>query len=409
VLFIVVLQLISMSISQEETPAIGSFAYWVLVGLAGLLPLTAASALLKTLFGRARMLLLFGLTAGAWHLMAGDMRAVLQLGLIVWVLAWISSDRGRIGEKDLVWIYIALVAIGFGVWLLTDLNKWGIVPGTTVDEYGVWRVSFFPNIANTAILSLAVVLILTRTAAAARAHPIVLGVALYFVIFSFVRTALIALVMYGAMRWWLSVRRSSRRAVFWVALLVGIGINVALASSVFVIDYAQQFPLFSRLFLRDESGLTPDEIYQQLYRPWLWWQQLTLFVTSPSLMGWGAFDFAEMQIEELNVGTTPTGNEAILTRLLATYGLPALLFMFYLIARLWHSARSGDIWACACFPSIILLMMQWGNIFHPADPNGTVFMLILVHGSKAILLPSEFVVVQHGAGRPRSAASDHQI
>ena len=102
-------------------------------------------------------------------------------------------------------------------------------------------------------------------------------------------------------------------------------------------------------------------------------------------MGWGAFDFSEMQIEELNVGTTPGGNEALITRLLANFGLPAFIFLYYLLSRLRASTRSGDIWACACFPSIFLLMMQWGNVFHPTDANGAIFWLMLIHGSNSFV------------------------
>ncbi len=381
--FVALSLLVSMSISQEQTPEIGSWSYWLLVIPAGLLPLADAGALFKTLLGRARLLLLFGVIAGAWHLLRGDTRAVLQLGLIVWVLAWVSTDRAHLKVQDLLVVYLTLVAIGVGIWMLTDLNKWGPIPGTTVDDYGVWRVSFFPNIANTAMLSLAVLLVLSRSIATVRAHALVFGIALYFLLFSFVRTTLIALAVYLVLRWWFGRRQRSARLLFWTSLLVGIGINVMIASSVVVIDYLQQFQLVSRLMLRSETGLTPEEIYQQLYRPWLWWQHLTLFATSPSLMGLGVFEFVNLQTEELNVGTTPAGNEALLTRLLASYGLPAFLFMFYLISRLRHAARQHDLWACACFPALMLLIMQWGAIFHPTDALGTIFFLMMVHGSKA--------------------------
>ena len=383
VMFVAISLLVSMSISQLEAPEVGSLSYWLLLGAAGLLPLLDIRAIVKTLTGRARSLLLFGLIAGAWHGLQGDERAVLQIGLMVWVLAWLSSDAARLSATSLVRIYGALVVIGIGVWLVTDLNNWSLVPGAASDENGVWRVSFFPNIANTAILSLAVILVLTRSPGAARAHPFVLGAALYFVIFSFVRTALIALVLYTLMRWWLGLKRRSPKTLFWSALLVAIGVNIALASSVVAINYLQDIPLFSRLLLRGETGLAPEEIFQQLYRPWLWWQHLTLFSTSPSLMGWGAFDFAEMQLEELNVGTTPGGNEALITRLMANFGLPAFILLYYLLSRLRASARGGDTWACACFPSIFLLMMQWGNVFHPTDANGAIFWLMLIHGSSA--------------------------
>ncbi|MDC8758875.1 hypothetical protein [Janthinobacterium fluminis] len=405
-LYLIISLLISMTISQEETPELGSLSYWLLVGAAGLLPFANAASVLRALLGHARPLLLFGLLGGAWHLAAGDMRAVLQLGLMVWVLAWLCCERVHVSTEDLVRLYVVLLAIGVAMWLTTDLNRWGILPATTAEEYGIWRVSFFPNIANTAILSLAMVLLLTRNAALARAHPVVLCIALYFVIFSFVRTALIALALYAAMRWWLGRRRRSAAGMCAAALLLAVGVNAALATSAYAIEYLQQFPLISRLFLRGESGLSVDEIFQQLYRPWLWWQHWNLFSTSPSLMGWGAFDFVDMQLEELNVGTTPAGNEALLTRLLATYGLPSLFFLYFLGARLHRAAKSRDLWACACFPPIILLMMQWGNIYHPTDANGSLFLLMLLHGSAAFAPARRRARRRAAAAPPRRAATD---
>jgi hypothetical protein len=93
-----------------------------------------------------------------------------------------------------------------------------------------------------------------------------------------------------------------------------------------------------------------------------------------------------MQFEELNVGTTPAGNEAQLTRLLAVYGIPGLLYSWFLIRGLHEVALKRDVWAVACYPVIILLMMQWGSIFHPSDANGAIFFLIAIHGSNAFVI-----------------------
>lgn len=376
---------VSMSITQEETPEIGSFSYWLLIVPSLLLPLTDVGAVCRALFGRARPILVFGLTAGAWHLMRGDLRAVSQLVLIVWVLGWLSCDRAQLEIRDLIVIYLGLILIGAYIWISTDINKWGMLPNTTVYDGLDWRISFFPNIANSAVLSLAMFLILTHSTTLARKHLPVLLVVAYFLFLSFVRTATIGVALYLFMRWWLERKPRSPRTAFWVALLLGIGINLMVAGSTVIISNLQQFELISRLFLRSETNLSNEEVFAQLYRPWLWMQHILLFWDSPWKMGLGAFEFFEMQIEELNVGTTPAGNEAQLTRLLATYGLPSVLYSWYLIARLREAANNRDDWAVACFPTILLLMMQWGSIFHPSDANGGIFLLIAIQGSHAFM------------------------
>lgn len=374
--------LVQLSVTQEVAPELGSLTYWLLVLPAALLPLTNISAITKTLVGRAWLLLLLMVTAGIWHLAHGDGRAVIQLGLLVWVLAWVASHPSRLAVGDLMLMYKVLIALGFIVYLMSDLNRWGPLPGLTVDEYGVWRVSFFPNIAYTGFFSLAVVLVLTKDMSTMRRHPGTLVIALYYLVFSFVRTAFIALVMYAVLRWWFQRHPTSRR-MFWTALLTAVAFNLAVAGSVFILEIIQNVPLLSRLFMRGESGLSAEEIFQQIYRPWLWWQHLQQFANSPSLMGWGAFDFNVMKSEDLVAGHEEADTVSLPTRLLAVYGLPGLLFSAFLVSELRWLAKRRDAWACACFPAIFTLMMQWGSVFHPSDAMFILFTLMITRGSRA--------------------------
>lgn len=383
--FIVLSFVVSMSITQEETPEIGSVGYWLLIAPSLLLPLTDFAATMRALVGRAKPILVFGLWAGSWQLIQGDFRAFAQLVLLVWVLGWLSSDRAKIKISDLCVIYFGLILVGAFIWIQTDINKWGLLPNMTVYDGLDWRISFFPNIANSAVLSLAMFLILTHSRDLVRKYLITLLVVGYFLFFSFVRTALIGVLLYLFMRWWLAKKPRSPRNMFWVAILLAVSINILIASSAVLISNLGDIGLVSRLFLRSETNLSSEEVFAQIYRPWLWMQHLMLFWDSPWKMGLGVFEFSEVQIEELNVGTTPAGNESQLTRLLATYGIPSALYGWYFIARLRLAANSRDDWAVACFPTFILMMMQWGNIFHPSDANGAIFMLIAIHGSQAFV------------------------
>jgi hypothetical protein len=373
-----------MSISQEEVPVPGSLTYWSLILPAALLPVFDIRSIVEVLVGRARILVLMLILGGGWHLVMGDERASLQLALLVLVLAWAGSDAARLRVSDLLWLYVALVLVGIVLFIVSDLNKWGPLPGLTVAEYGIWRVSFFPNIAYTAFLSLAVVFLLTKDMETARRFRAVLAIALFYVIFSFVRTALIALVLYGLLRWMYS-RALRPGQLFWSSLASAVLINVAIAGSVAVIDALQHIPLISRLFLRGETNLDEQEIFVQLYRPWVWWQHLQLFASSPWLMGWGVFDFNELKTEELVDAIDWSDTVSFPTRLLAAYGLAGSLFIVFLVQRLRASAASRDAWACACFPPVVLLMMQWGSVFHPSDALFVFFMMMIVSGSRAFV------------------------
>jgi hypothetical protein len=280
-LYIVLSLGVAMSITQEETPEIYSFGYWLLIAPTILLPLTDISAVGRALLGRARPILIFGLTAGVWQLLRGDTKAASQLVLIVLVLGWLSSRRAQIELRDLIVLYLVLILVGACIWIFFDGNKWGMLPNTTVYEGLDWRISFFPNIANSAVLSLAMFLILTQSYDLARKHIVTLLIVAYFLFFSFVRTATIGVLLYVTMRWWLSRKPRSPRSMFWTSLLLGVGTNLMIAGSAVIFSNLGNFELISRLFLRSETNLSSDEVFAQLYRPWLWMQHLLIFWDSP--------------------------------------------------------------------------------------------------------------------------------
>ncbi len=102
------------------------------------------------------------IVSAAWHAFRLDVNAILQLGLLVWITAWLSSGQVTLRVDDLVKIYLLFVAIGVVLSLSTDFSPYGLVPGWSHKDFGMWRVSFFPNIAYSGLFSLAMVILLTR-------------------------------------------------------------------------------------------------------------------------------------------------------------------------------------------------------------------------------------------------------
>lgn len=360
----------------------GGISYYLAVLPALLLPLTRPMLLFQAATTRALIIVIFGTVAAGWHFVRGDMDAVMPLILLTWGLVWVSSDAVRIRFDDFYVVYALAVGVGILVWLVGGINEWGILPGTTtLADQSVWRVSFFPNIAITAFLSLAVIMIFTRdTRRKTALHLALLGVAAYFLIFSFVRTAVISLLIYAALAHMFR-RKNSPAFLFWMALLTAILSNLVIAYSASIFSAIQNNSIFSRLFLRGEAGLSVYDIYVQLYRPWLWGQHIQQFLSSPFLMGWGSVDFNDLKTDSLVYGYEQTGDVSLLTKLLAQNGLPAILVLVFLVARLAVLAKKRDTWGCACFPVVILAMMHWGVIFHPTNATFLIFMLFLVHGS----------------------------
>lgn len=380
--FVALSLLVTMSLGQIEGFQRGSLQYWLVVAPALLFPLLDLRAIVTTLLGRAKLLLWFLLLAGSWHFFKGDTRAVVPLCALVLGMTWISTDRAQINVQDLTRLYLIVVLVGLLISFLSDFNRYGIVPGFSDPIYGLWRVSFFPNIAYTGTLSLVMVLVLTRTKAGIRQHPIVFVVASYFLVFSQVRGALIALLIYAVLyRYFCKDRAIRPNRMFWIALIVAFGVPLAVFWSAGLLYALQNNGVVSALFLRGETNLSIDDILFQLYRPWLWATHLHLFLSSPAWMGWGSPEFYQSVLDATGPPLATTGSESLPTRLLASYGIAGIFFTLYLVRLLRESDRRDDRWACACFPAVFFLLMSWGSIFHPTDAMFVLLLLTVTRGS----------------------------
>jgi hypothetical protein len=375
---------VTMSLGQYYEEA-GGLTYWMLMLPVALLPLTRPMAMIQSALGPGLPATLFALIGGSWHFVRGDQSAALQALLLGWGLIWVASTAARMKIDDLYKLYGAALLVGLGIWLFSDVNQWGLLPGTTtaVGE-AVWRVSFFPNVAYTGFFSMLLFMVAARDPRLfSRFGWVIVSVAIYFVLFSFVRAAVVGLLTFVLLAWIYRKNRSPS-FLFWASMGMALFVNLAIAYSPAIFLAAQENAVISRLFLRGESGLTEYEIWQQLYRPYVWGEHLRQFVTSPWLMGWGTTDFNMLKSEALVIGQQQSGEISLPTRLLAQYGLPGLLLVVYFVFRLVKLAKAHDAWGCACFPAVIMAMLHWGTMFHPSDFMFGLCLLLVFHGSQAL-------------------------
>lgn len=374
---------LQMALAQTASVKPLSIIYWLLVLPALVAPLFFWREMIEAVKGRGAYLLAFLFLAGSYHVLRGDFRATLQLVLLIWVALWCICPSVRLSVGDVINGFIISVIVGICFYQSTDVNFWGIVPGTTMGDNGPWRVSYFPNIANTGFAGLFVLFVLTRSKDLPRTHVIAFSICLYFLLLSFVRAAVIAAVLYVVLRLLLE-RVKTPAGLFWTTLAVTVGFHLAVVFVVPLLELLQQYPVMSRLLLRGYSELDTTAIYQQLYRPWVWSEHIKMFLASPHLMGLGTFRFLDKVSYILVPNLEGDGTESLLTRLIATYGLPALLLVAFLVDALYRLARNRDVWACACFPAIIFMMSNWGSVFHPTNAFFVLFFMLLIRGRDAI-------------------------
>ena len=370
---------LSMSVSQEYTGEQTQTQYLMFLLPAIVVSVMRPLALFHAMSTKAGILVAMLLIGGTWHALTGDMQAVFVLGLIVLVYTWHNAPPVRLVREDVQLLYALMVVVGFVVWLTTDINRWGPIPGTTVVEYGIWRVSFFPNISFSAFFSLGVVMLTTMDGWKSASRNWIFWLALYFLVFSFVRTAVVGLAIYIFLQWLLR-RHWQPSSMFLMALFVGFGVNLLIAYSAVLFAQFQDIELVSRLFLRGETGLSVFEIYQQLYRPWLWGQHFAQFATSPYLMGWGSTEFMTLVTDQYVASLELGDSVSMPTRVLAQYGVPGSLFSIYLLVCLAERARHLDTGSCSVWPVVFLAILQWGSLFHPTDGLGFRLMLMIVKG-----------------------------
>lgn len=392
----------AMSVSQDYLGPDSRLRYLMFT-----VPVVAAAvsrplALALGLTEKALWLLPFLFLAGAYHSLNGDFNAAFQAGLLVLGLAWFCSPVVHFRREDIYRAYLASIVVGFFIWIFTDFNRWGLFPGTTDPAYGVWRISYFSNIAFTAFFSLFVVLIATKNGWKSN-NKYILSIALYFLIFSYVRTAIIGFALYIFCQFIFS-KINRPVYLFILSLVVAIVANAFIAYSSSLFNFLQDIPIISRLFLRGESQLSEFEIYQQLYRPWLWGEQIKLFLSSSYFMGWGSIPFDDLVQNRLfDFRFDASDTVSLPTKLLSQFGLAAIFFWVFLIVCLKQTANRMDRWGCAVFPVVFTAMMHWGSMFHITDPMAILYFGLLVKGSALVTGQSAHkqLGVRSTAGRPR--------
>lgn len=376
---------IQMVVGQDVAIERFSPIYWTLVLPALALPLFSIREICRMLLGRGILLLAFLLCAGGYQLARGDLQALVQLFLIVWVTAWCGCETTRLTTNTLTDIFLGTLLMGATVAVLTNLNPWGFFPGQTSAGYGPWRTSFAPHIANSATMSLIMLMILARPKQYDKKDILVLLVSAYFCLLGFVRTVLIAAAIYFSLYAGLTKARIRKPGLLVGAALAvmvsSIAVELAIAP---LLEKLQDSPLLSRLLLRGATELNSLAIEQQLYRPWLWKEHISIFASSHYYMGLGNFRLLDHVSYNLVPGLDASGSESFPTRLIATYGISAFLFLGHLGSLLFRSAYSSDAWACACFPAIVFMMMNWGSVFHPTNAFFVLFLLMM-RGRSAIL------------------------
>ncbi len=297
-------------------------------------------------------LLLFTALAAVVSIGRGDGATLLTAGLFALSLMWLGARPTRLSLATINRLFAASIIAG-GAFYLAGWSDFGLLPG----QYGEgadrgleWRVSLFPLIPESAFFAL-IVLLANQLQGRGRSRWIWCSVALYFLVFSGLRSALIAFLLcetYVLLTAHAKVFARRGRCVLLVALLVLFLLSVAGSNALLLVPGIADGPLGVYLLRDAADDLSTESLGQSVYRSWLWLQHLDIFFSSPWI-GVGSFEFSSLASESLIEGHAGSGSESFVTAWLARLGL-ATLPLFAYVGGLFAAAagRPTPFDACLC-------------------------------------------------------------
>ena len=336
------------------------------VALFSLLVLAALGVGLR-LNQSARLMSAYVLVVCAVAAMRGDTQTILNTLLFGAAIVAILACRVAPSVGMLNRLLLASIAINAVLFLL-GRSIYAVIPGFSTGGELAWRVSVFPFVATSAFFSL-VVLFLNVLEPGAPLRRTCLLLSAYFLVFSGVRSALIAGVL-GAGYLLLvrmgRLRRTSAKMTY---------LTLALAAFIASLFWGQLLllaPLFGDGFvgeylLRSTNGLeSADDVAKAIYRTYLWAEHLRIASQNP-LFGIGTFDFDAVTMIDPNFSAPSRGSEAFLTGLFARVGLPALLFVVALCTAIARGVRRGGHAHFVVGLTLFIAMLAYGSFINAYD------------------------------------------
>jgi len=301
------------------------------------------------------LLLAFIGVAALVSLTRGDDATLRSAGLLALAALWLGGNAtGALSVRTLNVFFVLSIVFG-GLWFLLGLSDYGLLPGQYTegaDRSIEWRVSLFPFVPESGFFAL-VVLLANQLHRRGAMRMVTCGLAAYFVVFSGMRSALLALLLAEVYLWWFSRGRHSLgvRRTQLISLLTMFVMLVVLSSLTAIAPVLPEGTLGNYLFRTESFEDSEAALSQSVYRGWLWAQHLQMFASAP-LAGLGSFDFHVVVTESLIEGKEDTGSEAFITGWLARLGLCFAPFLVYLW---WLCGRAGG--APSALPGAVFLVL----------------------------------------------------
>jgi len=347
----------------------GSTMYWLLV-----IPIAVFSALLLGAMGLstrlntpAWLVSAYAIVVSVIALARGDYQTLASTLLFCSALVVIFAGRLSPSVDFLNRLFLLSIALNSLLFLL-GRTIYAVIPGFSTGEEFSWRVSVFPSVATSAFFSL-IVFFLNLRRPDAYLRKVCLLVSLYFVLFSGIRSALIAGILAGG--YMLLVRaglvKGTPAKVVYLFLAV-----IVLVSSLFLTQLLLTIPSFTSeglnmyLFRSAEGFQSQEDAARAIYRTWLWSEHLRIASQNP-ILGVGTFSFGLASSVDPLFGDLGNGSEAFLTGLYARVGVPAVLLVAALLSAIVRGLESNEDMHILVGLAMFVAMLAYGSFINAYD------------------------------------------
>lgn len=313
----------------------------------------------------------------------GDVGTIQSAGLLTLSLIWLSNTPSVISLILLNRLLLASIAMG-GLFHTLGLSEYGILPGQYAagEDRGImWRVSLFPFVPESGFFA-TIVLIANQISGRGLSRYFFGSLALYFLVFSGVRSAMIGWLLvliflfFDRNRHIYNISRlRNRRLSLTLVLLTIFTLTVIGANLLSHFPNISGTSLGNYILREGSEDINHESINKSVYRSWLWLQHIDIFLKNP-LLGIGTYDFNSLITERLFEDMGETGSESFLTLWLSKLGLVTLPLIVFFIILINKCANHIDQNSIAIYIILLIAMLAYGSFLVPYN-----FMFIVIFSS----------------------------
>ncbi len=322
----------------------------------------ASIARLRPIPAPVLLMLLFVVQVSLVAVIRFDFQTLLSIGLLSIAVLTVFANQLSPSSRLMNRLFLASIAASALCYSLGN-SFYTIIPGYSLDSVS-WRISLFPRVATSAFFAAALLIfnILDKDAPLRRTCLIL---SVYFLIFSGLRTALLActisvLYIYLA-RTTLLRGNAVQFSLILTSLIAFIGMVFMNQLVLYLPDLGPTMNYF--IFHSDADFKNSDEINLAVIRSQLWLEQLSIAWSNP-VFGVGTYDFSERS-EAL--GHLTNGSESFIVGLYARVGVAAIMLLLSILSAIWLGIKSGGAIQPAVGAVLLVAMLAYGGFIAAYD------------------------------------------